>query len=118
MTAAALLADLHQRGATARVLPTGKLRIEPASAIDDALLADLKAQRDEIIAELRCRSKVEAGGALVDPVLVAARLLRLGQWPATAPACAFFIGPAGAARCARCGAPWIEHYPPARGGGA
>jgi len=55
MTALAILADLTRRGGTARVLPTGKLRIEPATVVDDALLAELKDQRDEIIAELRRR---------------------------------------------------------------
>jgi len=55
MTASDILADLTRRGGTARVLPTGKLRIEPAAVVDDALLAELKEQRDEIIAELRHR---------------------------------------------------------------
>lgn len=48
---------------------------------------------------------------IVDPVIVAARLLRECRWPPTLPVCAFLIGAAGE-RCRRCGASWIEHYPP------
>jgi hypothetical protein len=52
MTARELLEDLATRGATARVLPSGKLFVEPVKALDEALLASLKSQREEIIAEL------------------------------------------------------------------
>jgi len=55
VTPSALLDDLRRRGVTANLTPSGQLKIDPASAIDAALLADLKAQRDGIIAELRRR---------------------------------------------------------------
>lgn len=53
-----ILEDLKRRGATAKVTPLGKLRIEPGTALDATLLADLKAQRDAIIAELRRRESI------------------------------------------------------------
>jgi hypothetical protein len=55
MTAGALLENVRRRGATATVTTAGKLRVEPGALLDAALLADLKAHRDELIAELRHR---------------------------------------------------------------
>jgi hypothetical protein len=114
------------------VLPTGKLRIEPATVVDEALLVALKKQRDEIIAELRRRERNGDKAALPnrdrsqpvgapgerrpdlpiigDPVLVSARLLRECRWAVAPPVCSFLIGRPGE-RCQRCGASWHEHYP-------
>jgi hypothetical protein len=50
---------------------------------------------------------------IVDPVIVAARLLRECRWAFELPVCAFLIGSAGE-RCQRCGASWMEHYSPGR----
>jgi hypothetical protein len=55
VTAAALLDDIRRCGATATLTQDGRLRIDPASVIDAALLASLKAQRDDLIIELTRR---------------------------------------------------------------
>ena len=60
MTVAAIFRDLARRGATARLLPTGKLYVEPAAVLDELLLADMRALRDEIIAELRQNDRYAA----------------------------------------------------------
>jgi len=53
VTAAALLDDIRRCGATATLTQDGRLRIDPASVIDAALLASLKAQRDDSSSSLR-----------------------------------------------------------------
>ena len=60
MTPTILLEDLRRRGATASVTPAGKLRIGPAEVVDEALLSELRARRDEIIAEIRRREVGES----------------------------------------------------------
>jgi hypothetical protein len=79
MTASAVLDNLMRRGGTARVLPTGKLRIEPATVVDEALLAELKEQRDEIIAELRRREPKPDETALTRHGVLCRSCRRLGR---------------------------------------
>lgn len=140
MTASALLDDLRRRGATARVLPTGKLRIEPATVVDEALLVELRAHRDAIVEELLRRSATWANQRSA-PTLsqrgrMCGRCLRVDrchpdgegfvcpqcvEWEVSG--CPSFTVLAGAdeetetarGACLRCGSPWTMHGRPAAG---
>ena len=51
--AAVLLDELYRRGAQVRVLPGDALEIRPSRALDDALRAELRARKTEVVALLR-----------------------------------------------------------------
>lgn len=61
-----------------------------------------------LVDEARAAEALPFAPMVVDPVLVAARLLRQCRWEVEPPVCAFSIGRAGE-RCLRCGASWLEH---------
>lgn len=124
MNAGALLDDLQRRGATASVTPAGKLRIEPAAVVDDALLRELREQRDAIVAELRQRLDLEAsrneepqcGDHLL--TYAAKRGLYNAEWRvAGCPAFTVLeradkLVEARYGLCLSCGAPWPMHGSP------
>ena len=58
MTAAELIRELQSQGVVLTPHADGEhLRIRPASALGPRMLAELKAQRDEVLAELRRRQE-------------------------------------------------------------
>jgi hypothetical protein len=138
VTASALLDDLRRRGATARVLPSGKLRIAPATAVDEKLLGELRAHRDAIVEELLRRSETwvnrQPAPTLSQRGRMCGQCLRVDRcYPDgegfVCPQCAewevrgcpsFTVLAAAdeqteAARgaCLRCGSPWAMHGRPA-----
>ena len=106
---AELLAQVRKHGADVQVR-NGVVGVVGASRLDPATVAALRCHAAELRSLVSPRRAVAPG----DAVLAAQRLLSLGQWPPTAPVCSFHCGAAGST-CVRCGAGYIEHYPPASG---
>ena len=72
MTAAELITELQGQGVVLTPHADGEhLRVRPAKALGPLMLAELKAQRDDVLAELRRREGGSAAqttdGSFVDP---------------------------------------------------
>ena len=100
MTPSAIIDELVRRGASANVLDDGRLRVAPASVLDDVLLGELRTHREELRAFLAERQHA---------VMSAQRLLRECRWVREPPVCDYLIGDSGE-DCKRCGASWLEHF--------
>lgn len=101
MTPTQIVSQIRTFGGCLILLGDKRVRVEPGpNGVPSQLIDQIRERKAEIIDELRQRERV---------LIQAQRLLRVGQWPPTAPVCAFFVGCAGGATCGRCGASWIEH---------
>lgn len=93
MTAFDILRSLESDGRRV-ILEGARVRIHPGVPPEEA--ERLRPYKSEIIALLRQRSQPPRKEC---------------KWPPTLPVCGFLIGHT-AEDCKRCGASWLEHYPP------
>jgi hypothetical protein len=100
MTAAEIVAEGRKRGVTLEPTERGTVRLRGPVAEINALSPLVTGAKAALLVELRKR----------EALIVAQRLLRLGRWPPVTNVCEFQVGTPGA-KCRRCGASWLEHFP-------
>ncbi len=105
-----LVEEARAAGVALILMPDGAVKVKPLNARIPRLLVErLRPHREAIRVLLLVERAIRSAEEIA---LETARSIRERRYPLTEDrVCAFPIGGVGET-CSRCGAPWLEHYPP------